>query len=109
MPRRIRLYLWAVLALSLLVACGSASAPGAAAPTAISPSHVPNLPPPATAPSVIAVPALAATQPAEATAATQPTATTGEPSIAQSLTPEGYHMLGNSDAPVTLVMYSDFL
>jgi protein-disulfide isomerase len=104
MPHRIRLYLWAVFALGLLAACGSAGAP-----TAISPSRVPNLPPPATAPSLSPVPALAATQPAQVTAATQPTATTGERSIAQALTPEGYHMLGNSDAPVTLVMYSDFL
>ena len=109
MPRRIRLYLWAVLALGLLAACGSAGAPGAPAPTAISPSLVPNLPPPATAPPVTAVPALAATQPAHVTAATQPSAATGEPSIAQGLTPEGYHVLGNTDAPVTLVMYSDFL
>jgi protein-disulfide isomerase len=109
MPHRIRLYLWAVFALGLLAACGSASAPGTPAPTAISPSRVPNLPPPATAPSMIAAPALAATQPAQVTAATQPTATTGEPSIAQALTPEGYHVLGNTDAPVTLVMYSDFL
>jgi hypothetical protein len=40
--------------------------------------------------------------------ATQTTAT-GQPAIAQGLTPEGYHMFGRADAPVTLVMYSDFL
>jgi hypothetical protein len=32
-----------------------------------------------------------------------------EQAIPQGLTPEGYHELGRADAPVTLVMYSDFL
>ncbi len=29
--------------------------------------------------------------------------------VPRSRTPEGYHLLGNPEAPVTLVMYSDFL
>jgi hypothetical protein len=48
----------------------------------------------------------------QATAAA-PTAGAAEPAasraIPESLTPEGYHVLGRPDAPVTLVMYSDFL
>ncbi len=31
------------------------------------------------------------------------------PGVPRSRTPEGYHLLGNPEAPVTLVMYSDFL
>jgi protein-disulfide isomerase len=38
-----------------------------------------------------------------------PSAATTESGIAQGLTPEGYHVLGQADAPVTIVTYSDFL
>jgi hypothetical protein len=41
--------------------------------------------------------------------AAQPVPTAAEAAITQGVTPEGYHFLGRSDAPATLVMYSDFL
>jgi len=96
----------ALLALGLLAACGNA-----AGPAALAPSQVPGATAPQPAPAT-ATASLAATQPAPATsvsmgqAATQPAAS-GD--IPESVTPEGYHVLGRADAPVTLTMYSDFL
>jgi hypothetical protein len=86
--------LWLLALLALLAACGNATIPQAAAP-----------PQPTAAPP----------QPTAAPAATQPAAPTAMPSsvaaaaIPEGLTPEGYHLLGRADAPVTLTMYSDFL
>ena len=100
MLRQLYLRAWALLALLLLAACGGASG---SAPTA--------------APALQATPAPAATQPATApaapTAPPQPTVgsapTAGQAGIPEGTTSEGYHVLGRADAPVTLVMYSDFL
>jgi protein-disulfide isomerase len=103
---------WAVLALGLLAACGSQSIPASPAPSgAAQPTSVPA------APTAAAIAATAAVPPTSAVAPTTPAAapTTGATQLAESaaipdgLTPEGYHMLGRPDAPVTLVMYSDFL
>jgi hypothetical protein len=106
MIRRITFWIWALLMLNTLVACGNVSAPAGALPTATAAT------PPATA-----MPATAASNPtAQSTPATantaiaaQPSAGTAESAIPEGLTPEGYHELGRADAPVTLVMYSDFL
>jgi protein-disulfide isomerase len=96
----------------LLVACGRASTP-AAQPA---PSN-----PPAGAPSnTRATAALPAAQPTTARAPdtaipAAPTTTLAAPTTApasgipEGVTAEGYHYLGRPDAPVTLVMYSDFL
>jgi flagellar basal body L-ring protein FlgH len=93
--------LWLLALLALLAACGNATIPQAAAP-----------PQPTAAPPQ---PTAAPAQPTAAPAATQPAAPTAMPSsvaaaaIPEGLTPEGYHLLGRADAPVTLTMYSDFL
>ena len=100
----------------VLVACGNASTPAAQpAPTA-APSN-----PPAGAPSnTRATAALSAAQPTTARAPdtarpAAPTTTLAAPTTApasgipEGVTAEGYHYLGRPDAPVTLVMYSDFL
>ena len=94
MFRRMYPRLWLLALLALLAAGGNATIPQAAAP-----------PQPTAAPP----------QPTAAPAATQPAAPTAMPSsvaaaaIPEGLTPEGYHLLGRADAPVTLTMYSDFL
>lgn len=99
MFNRALLYLWAMLTLGLLAACGGAtSTPGATAPTGAQPTRAP----------ATAAPPAAATAPVRPTvAAPQPTATAS--GIPEGLTPEGYHVLGRADAPVTLINYSDFL
>ena len=45
------------------------------------------------------------------TSPAQPTPVSGSPfaNIAKGKTPEGYQMLGDPNAPLTMVMYSDFL
>ena len=58
-------------------------------------------------PDTASVPAAATRAPSATSAAPAPTNSTA--AIAEGLTPEGYHFLGRADAPVTLVMYSDFL
>lgn len=84
MLRSIAARLWLFALLALLAACGSASAPQAAAPTPLR---------------------------AKATAAPAPTAgqLATPAGVPEGLTPEGYHVRGKADAPVTLTMYSDFL
>jgi protein-disulfide isomerase len=99
---RAMLRCWAVLALGLLAACGSQPSPASPAPTAVRPPAVP-------AAATAVAPTAAASQ-ATAAAPTAGAAQPGAPAaIPNSLTPEGYHILGRPDAPVTLVMYSDFL
>lgn len=70
----------------VLAACGqpTAVAPTAAPTTAVAPSAAPST-------------------------AASPAAASGFATIAQGRTTEGYQVLGAADAPVTLVMYSDFL
>jgi hypothetical protein len=110
MSRSISLRLWAALALSLLTACGNASAPSEIAPTALSPARAPTSRPIAVAPAPSSVlPTIATNQPAPVTIAAQPTTGVAEATIPEGVTPEGYHVLGRLDAPVTLTMYSDFL
>jgi hypothetical protein len=98
---------WAVLMLGVLAACGSQSIPAGPAPTAgAQPTRLPLVPTAAAA----GAPTAAASQPPTAVAtdgATQPE--NAAAAIPNSLTAEGYHVLGRPDAPVTLVMYSDFL
>ena len=106
MLHRAMLRLWAVLVLGVLAACGSQPIPASPARTAAAqPTRAPAAP---TAAAVTAPTAAASQAPAAA-----PTAGAAQPgnsaAIPDSLTPEGYHMLGRPDAPVTLVMYSDFL
>ena len=97
---------WAVLMLGILAACGSQSIPAGTVPTAAAPPTRALAAP--TAAAVIA-PTVAGTQALDAA----PTASAAQPgdvaAIPDSRTPEGYHVLGRPDAPVTLVMYSDFL
>jgi protein-disulfide isomerase len=99
---------WAVLVLALLAACGNQTPATSMVPTTGAlPTRAPAAPPTAAAmiaptaadaPTPTAAPTAGATQPENAAAA-----------IPNSLTSEGYHVLGRPDAPVTLVMYSDFL
>ena len=110
MSCRTSLQLWALLALGILTACGNASAPNEIAPTALSPAHASTSQPTAVAPAPSSVSsAIAATQPAPMTVTAQPTIGVAEATIPEGVTPEGYHVLGRLDAPVTLTMYSDFL
>ena len=90
---RAMLRCWAVLMLGLLAACASQPSPASPAPTAAEPTRAPTA---GLARATVAAPTAGAAQPAAA-------------AIPESLTPEGYHVLGRPDAPVTLVMYSDFL
>ena len=103
---RFMLRLWAVLALGLLAACGSQPTPASPAPTAAAPpTRAPAAP---TTAAVIRATSAVSQVPAAPTAgAAQPVGSAA--AIPDSLTPEGYHVLGRPDAPVTLVMYSDFL
>lgn len=72
---------------AMLAACGGAGGPGAAGPTASSS----GAPAAAGSGAPTASPALSLD------------------AIPQGLTPEGYHVLGRDDAPVTITDYSDFL
>jgi multidrug efflux pump subunit AcrA (membrane-fusion protein) len=106
-----RLRFWALLMLSLLAACGNAA--GQAAPPNPSPAAIaPQAAVPATAntlPATRPAPATAAAQPTAATSTEQTAAPAANRDIPESVTAEGYHVLGRADAPVTLTMYSDFL
>ena len=98
---RAMLRCWAMLMLGLLAACASQPNTASLAPTAAEPTRAPI------APTAVAVhvPTAAASLPS--TAPTAAAATDG--AIPNSVTAEGYHVFGRPDAPVTLVMYSDFL
>jgi hypothetical protein len=115
MNRIIWLSFGLLLALAgMLSACGDASVP--AARTA--PTGAPAGRPPTAGALATLTPAAAglrdtanvpaATSPAPSATAAAPAPTTSA-AIAEGLTPEGYHFRGRADAPVTLVMYSDFL
>lgn len=86
----------------LLAACGTTSQPAASAPTTISQPAATSA-----APTTANATAEAATSAAVATAET-PAETTAAAGIPEGRTPEGYHVLGNPDAPVTIQFYSDF-
>jgi hypothetical protein len=104
--------IWLRLALFLtmlgtLAACGGAGA-GGSPPTAGGslPADQPDPAPTATAAPSAAPQATLAAAP---TALPQPAATAAAGAIPEGLTAEGYHVLGRTDAPATLEMYSDFL
>ena len=98
--------IWALLALMFLAACGNQ--PAAPAPTVAAPLAPTTAAPPTRAPTGLATAAAGTQVPTGApTGAASPEASAA--AIPDSLTPEGYHLLGRTDAPVTLVMYSDFL
>jgi protein-disulfide isomerase len=105
MLRRTMIYLWAVLMLTVLAACGGDATPASPAATASAP---PTRAPAAATPAPTAASLPAATAAPTTASAAQPESS-GAATIPEGLTPEGYHMRGNPDAPVTLVMYSDFL
>ena len=107
---------------ALLGACGAPAPEQAAAPTEpptpdAAPSPAPSPAPPVSAAATAAPTAEPTGAPAAATAAptAEPTGApaaaepTPPPGLAQGRTAEGYHVLGDPDAPVTLTMYSDFL
>lgn len=103
----LRLARWLLLlTLALFAAC--AAQPGAAPLATLPPSPTAASAAPTVEPTVsagVAAPTAAPTAPASVSGeATSPYA-----GIPRSRTPEGYQVLGNPDAPVTLVMYSDFL
>jgi protein-disulfide isomerase len=107
MFNRVIVRCWAVLMLGILAACGNQSIPTGTAPTAAALPPTRALAALPTGAAVIA-PTVAGTQaPAPTAGAAQPENPAA--SIPDGLTPEGYHVLGRPDAPVTLVMYSDFL
>jgi protein-disulfide isomerase len=114
MFNRFMLRCWAGLALVLLAACGGEPTPASPAPTAAPPTRAPA--PATTAATIAPTPSTSSGQGAATAQAptAAPTARAAQPenttaSIPDGLTPEGYHILGRADAPVTLVMYSDFL
>jgi hypothetical protein len=92
----------------LLAACGQqpAAAP-TALPSAAAPAAAPTDAPAAAAPTLAA----ATSAPAPTLAASTPSAAPADDlaTIAQGRTAEGYQALGAEGAPVTMVMYSDFL
>ncbi|HMQ29786.1 MAG TPA: hypothetical protein PKD53_03620 [Chloroflexaceae bacterium] len=92
---------------ALLGACGAPAPEQAAAPTEPPTPDAAPSPAPSPAPPVSAAATAAPTaEPTGAPAAAEPTP---PPGLAQGRTAEGYHVLGDPDAPVTLTMYSDFL
>lgn len=104
MPLRPTVRALLLLALALLAAC--ATQPGSAPLATLPPSPTAASAMPTTEPAApTSVPTAAPTAPVLAGGdVTGPYA-----GIPRSRTPEGYQVLGDPDAPVTLVMYSDFL
>lgn len=100
-----------LLAGALLASCGGAGRTAETGPGPTSAPEPPTAAPTAPVPSLPAATALPVASSAAAPAqATAPAADAGRfADIPQSRTPEGYQVLGAPDAPVTLVMYSDFL
>ncbi|GIV88020.1 MAG: DSBA oxidoreductase [Chloroflexus sp.] len=63
----------------------------------------------ATVPATPTVPPPSAPTSTPVTAQSDPIITAYYPDLPRGRTPEGYHYLGNPDAPVTIMVYSDFL
>lgn len=107
MLRRTLIRLWVVLVLGTLTTCGSEPTPANPAATAAQPTSAPV----ATSAAATDAPRAAGSQAPTAapTAAASQPESSGAAAIPEGVTPEGYHMLGRPDAPITLVMYSDFL
>jgi protein-disulfide isomerase len=91
-----------------LASCGTSNSSPGSAPVASEPA--PTLPSP-----TVVEPTSPATAAAEAAPSPAPTAARAtavpqnEGALATSKTAEGYQVLGDPNAPVTLTMYSDFL
>ena len=119
MFHRAMLRVWAVLFLGILAACGNQ--PVGSAPTASTSLGQAAMPPTRGIPTqggALAEPPTVAVMNTPTLAATHmpsPAPTDGVAQVADSaaipdsVTPEGYHVLGHPDAAVTMVMYSDFL
>ncbi|WP_322512600.1 Rcas_1661 family thioredoxin-like (seleno)lipoprotein [Chloroflexus sp.] len=78
-----------LLSILLIAACAAPVAPEPTATTTPSPPPAPTSTP--------------------TTAQSEPTTTGYFPELSRGRTPEGYHYLGNPEAPVTITVYSDFL
>lgn len=104
---RVQRLLALIVFVALLAACGTPLPEQAAAP---SPTTAPAASAPAPSAPVAPAPTGGAqgAEPTEATPAPAVQVTTAE-GLPQGRTPEGYPVLGDPDAPVTLTMYSDFL
>ncbi|HEY0736888.1 MAG TPA: hypothetical protein VGD69_18360 [Herpetosiphonaceae bacterium] len=100
--------LLASAALLGLAACGG-SRPTTTQPSASAPQSTATSA--AAQPSATSSAAPAATSAAETATTANTAAQANRPyaALPQSRTPEGYYVLGNADAPVTLTFYSDFL
>ena len=96
----------------MLAACGNVSAPASQGAPSSGSGQTGGAATAGSRPSAsqpTAAPVGGATPAATRSLAAQPVPTAVEAAITQGVTPEGYHFLGRSDAPATLVMYSDFL
>ncbi|ABU57753.1 DSBA oxidoreductase [Roseiflexus castenholzii DSM 13941] len=71
------------------------------------PSAAPT--PPQSAPIVSTAPSATQVSAVATPASDTPAATTEAAGLERGRTPEGYHYLGNADAPVTILEFSDFL
>lgn len=111
MFRHSRVHFWALLMVSLLAACGSDAKPATLAPSQSLAATAPQAAAPATASTLpSATRSVPVTAQPTASISTEQTATlANDRDIPESVTAEGYHVLGRADAPVTLTMYSDFL
>ncbi len=117
MPFR-RILVLGLLGTMLLAACGATQQAGGPTPTAPPTAAPAATSAPSAAPAATSAPSAA---PAATSAPSAAPAATSAPTVAaataapeqagvpEGRTPEGYHVLGRADAPVTLVMYSDFL
>ncbi|WP_129671699.1 hypothetical protein [Candidatus Chloroploca sp. Khr17] len=106
-----RIPIMLVLWVMFLVGCGGSvvvtPSPTAVPPTLAVATTAPTATPALPTPEAAFTPTL---PPAPTDLPVPPTATVAPPdAIAESRTAEGYHVLGDPNAPVTLVMFSDFL
>ena len=91
--------LFALVALGMFAACGSTTgSTSTVAPAEPTTATAPTDAPPTSAPT--SAPQVSATQPAAANTYN---------GVAVSRTPEGYHVLGDPNAPQTIEFFSDFL
>jgi hypothetical protein len=106
MANRIMSVAQTLVVMMVLTACGTNPTNQSSANTAAPSSRVTDTPAQAAAPTTM--PSVAVVTPSVATAAPSAAQRSPYADIEQGRTPEGYHVLGSANAPVTLVMYSDF-